>query len=184
MSKIIPEINYHDLFDAIITNYLIMTPDYKIVMVNDPYLKATNTTLESVIGKNWFEVFPNDPNSDSKRVGDLMKTAIDTVVKDKVCITMQEFRYNIPKPESNGGGFEERHWAPTYIPLLEKGEVKYVIHNVIDVTEDFFTDKDFLKKMFELQQLNSTMIGRELRMIELKEENAILKEDKLRGSGN
>jgi signal transduction histidine kinase/DNA-binding response OmpR family regulator len=45
-------------------------------------------------------------------------------------------KYDIRKPESEGGGFEERYWSPVNSPVLgPTGEVLYIIHRVEDVTK-------------------------------------------------
>jgi signal transduction histidine kinase/DNA-binding response OmpR family regulator len=45
-------------------------------------------------------------------------------------------KYDIRRPESEGGGFEERFWSPFNSPVLDaKGEITYIIHRVEDVTE-------------------------------------------------
>ena len=45
-------------------------------------------------------------------------------------------KYDIRKPESDGGGFEERFWSPVNSPVFGPGaEVAYIIYRVEDVTE-------------------------------------------------
>lgn len=45
-------------------------------------------------------------------------------------------RYDIRRPEHEGGGFEERYWSPINSPVLDgAGRVRYVIHKAEDVTE-------------------------------------------------
>jgi len=45
-------------------------------------------------------------------------------------------KYDIRKPESEGGGFEVRYWSPVNSPVLgPTGKVLYIIHRVEDVTE-------------------------------------------------
>jgi signal transduction histidine kinase len=45
-------------------------------------------------------------------------------------------KYDIRRPESEGGGFEERYWTPTNSPVFDKsGEMTHIIHRVEDVTE-------------------------------------------------
>jgi signal transduction histidine kinase/ActR/RegA family two-component response regulator len=45
-------------------------------------------------------------------------------------------KYDIRRPEVEGGGFEERFWSPVNSPVLSAaGEVAYIIHRVEDVTE-------------------------------------------------
>ena len=45
-------------------------------------------------------------------------------------------KYDIREPDTEGGGFEERHWSPVNSPVLGPDrEVVYIIHSVEDVTE-------------------------------------------------
>jgi hypothetical protein len=45
-------------------------------------------------------------------------------------------KYDIRRPEAEGGGFEERYWNPVNSPVLgSDGEIAYIIHRVEDVTE-------------------------------------------------
>jgi signal transduction histidine kinase len=45
-------------------------------------------------------------------------------------------RHDIRRPESEGGGFEERFWSPINSPVLDPaGEITYIIHRVENVTE-------------------------------------------------
>jgi signal transduction histidine kinase len=45
-------------------------------------------------------------------------------------------KYDIRRPETDGGGFEERYWSPVNSPVFgSDGEIVYIIHRVEDVTE-------------------------------------------------
>jgi len=45
-------------------------------------------------------------------------------------------KYDICRPESQGGGFEEKYWSPINSPLVgAAGEIIYIIHRVEDMTE-------------------------------------------------
>ena len=45
-------------------------------------------------------------------------------------------RYDIRRPEAEGGGFVERYWSPLNSPVLdEQGKVAYLVHRVEDVTD-------------------------------------------------
>lgn len=60
-------------------------------------------------------------------------------------------KYDIRRPASEQGDFEERYWSPVNYPVLdESGELIYIIHRVEDVT-------DFVHlKLFEQQQQKET----------------------------
>jgi len=51
------------------------------------------------------------------------------------------------------------------------------LYQVIDITENKKNEQDLLKKNEELETLNKVMIGRELKMTELKQENLELKKE-------
>jgi light-regulated signal transduction histidine kinase (bacteriophytochrome) len=42
-------------------------------------------------------------------------------------------KYDIPYPD--GHGFEERYWSPLNSPVMSNGNLLYIIHQVVDVTE-------------------------------------------------
>ncbi|MGF6529141.1 PAS domain-containing protein [Variovorax sp. PvP013] len=62
----------------------------------------------------------------------LCQRAIDTGEPD----TLPLMRFDIPRPQELGGGFEKRYWSMSQIPVLdEHGEVEFVLHHPIDVTD-------------------------------------------------
>jgi PAS domain S-box-containing protein len=45
-------------------------------------------------------------------------------------------KYDIRRPESEGGGFEERYWSPVNTPVFgDDGCVRHILHRVQDVTD-------------------------------------------------
>ena len=45
-------------------------------------------------------------------------------------------KYDIRRPAQAGGGFEERYWSPVNTPVTDhRGDLRYIIHQVEDVTE-------------------------------------------------
>jgi len=116
--------------------FLVLAPDLKIVAVSDDYLRATMTQREQILGKEIFEVFPDNPK-DPAATGVLnLRISLERVLKNHVPDTMEIQKYDIRKPEAEGGGFEERHWNLYNVPVLGPDkEVAYIIHRVEDVTE-------------------------------------------------
>lgn len=50
--------------------------------------------------------------------------------------TMAVQKYDIRRPKSQGGGFEERFWSPINVPVLnDQAKIINIIHRVEDVTE-------------------------------------------------
>jgi formate hydrogenlyase transcriptional activator len=106
------------------------------VDVSDAYLRATMTQREDILGRGIFDIFPDNPDDpDASGVRNL-RTSLQRVLRDKKPDTMAVQKYDIRKPESEGGGFEERYWSPVNAPVLgPECEVAYIIHRVEDVTD-------------------------------------------------
>jgi len=124
------------LFEGAPGLYLVLTPDLRIVAVSEAYLRATMTQRDAILGRGLFDVFPDNPADPAATGVANLRASLDRVRGQHVADTMAVQKYDIRRPESEGGGFEERFWSPTNSPVLdEKGEVVYIIHRVEDVTE-------------------------------------------------
>lgn len=116
--------------------YLVLSPTFKIVAVSEAYLKGTMTQRSRILGRNIFEVFPDNPNDPQATGVRNLHASLSRVVRFKKPDAMAAQKYDIRRPESEGGGFEERYWSPVNSPILDaNGEVSYVIHRVEDITE-------------------------------------------------
>ena len=51
--------DFRALFEAAPGPYLVMTPSFEIVAASDAYLEATVTTRDDIVGRDFFEVFPD-----------------------------------------------------------------------------------------------------------------------------
>ena len=128
--------DFESLFQSAPGLYLVLTPDFNIVAVSDAYLRATLTKREDILGRGVFEVFPDNPNDPLASGVRNLRTSLERVLEGKVADTMAVQKYDIRKPESEGGEFEERYWSPVNSPVSgPHKEVRYIIHCVQDVTE-------------------------------------------------
>ncbi len=138
--------DFKALFEASPGLYLILLPDEKftITAVSNSYAAATMTAREQIIGKGLFEVFPDNPDDKFADGENNLRHSLSSVLKNKTDHTMAVQKYDIRRPD---GTFEVRWWSPINKPVLgEKGEVRYIIHRVEDVTQ-FIKDKaDWVKK--------------------------------------
>ena len=128
--------DYRLLFETAPGPYLILTPDLTIVAVNQAYLTATMTKREEIVGRGLFEVFPDNPDDPAATGVRNLRASLDRVRERRAPDTMAVQKYDIRRPESAGGGFEERYWSPTNVPVFDaQGKLVYIIHHVEDVTE-------------------------------------------------
>jgi signal transduction histidine kinase len=128
--------DFQALFEAAPGLYLVLTPDFTIVAASEAYLRATMTKREEILGRGLFDVFPDNPEDPAATGVRNLRTSLERVLENQVSDTMAVQKYDIRKPESEGGGFEERYWSPVNSPVLEADhKIAYIIHRVEDVTE-------------------------------------------------
>lgn len=131
-----PTPDFQLLFQSVPNLYLALSPSFTIVAVSDAYLRATLTKREEILGRGIFEVFPDNPEDPEATGVRNLRSSLERVLQYKVADTMTVQKYDIRKPDSEGGGFEERYWSPFNSPVIgPDGEVTYIIHSVADVTE-------------------------------------------------
>jgi signal transduction histidine kinase/CheY-like chemotaxis protein len=141
----LPAPDFRALFESAPGLYLVLTPDFTIVAVSDAYLRATMTTRESIVDRNIFEVFPDNP-ADSAPTGTRnLRASLNRVLQQRRPDTMAVQKYDIRRPEAEGDGFEERYWSPINFPVLQGDAVAYIIHRVEDVTEFVRLEQDGVK---------------------------------------
>jgi signal transduction histidine kinase/CheY-like chemotaxis protein len=130
------EPDFRALFEGAPGLYLVLDPELRIVAASDAYLRATMTRRGQIIGRGIFDVFPDNPDDPSATGVRNLSASLERVRQKRIPDTMAVQKYDIPRPQEEGGGFEERHWSPKNTPVLdERGELAYIIHRVQDVTE-------------------------------------------------
>jgi PAS domain S-box-containing protein len=133
---LLPQPDFQALFESAPGLYLVLMPALTIVAVSDAYLRATMTKRGEILGRHLFDVFPDNPDDPTATGVSNLRASLNRVVHNRSSDAMAVQKYDIRRPESDGGGFEERHWSPVNSPVLgAKGEVAYIIHHVEDVTE-------------------------------------------------
>jgi len=79
-----------------------------------------------------FEAFPDNPDDPQATGVHNLRASLERVLATRAPDTMPVQKYDIPRPD---GSFEERYWSPLNSPLLaEDGSVRYLMHQVEDVT--------------------------------------------------
>jgi len=130
------EPDFRALFESAPGLFLVLTPDLTIVAVSDAYLKATMTERQAILGRGLFEVFPDNPDDPAATGVSNLRASIENALETGAPDAMAVQKYDIARPASEGGGFEERFWSPVNTPVFSPGrEIRYIIHKVEDVTE-------------------------------------------------
>jgi len=126
-----PGLDYTGLFDASPNPYLVLERSLTIVGANQAYLAAMKRELSDILGRWAWDAFPTDPETLRQSIA-----SFERVLRTGEPDTVAVLRFDIARPEAEGGGFEERYWSITYTPVLDgNGEVSLVLQHPIDVTE-------------------------------------------------
>lgn len=141
------DLDFQHLFESAPGLYLVLSPDLTIVGVTDAYARATMQRRDHMIGRALFDVFPDNPDDPSADGVKNLRASLDRVRQLRQSDAMAVQKYDIRRPEAEGGGFEERYWSPVNTPVLDaNGEVIYIIHAVEDVTEIARLRRDHAQK--------------------------------------
>jgi len=128
--------DFRALFEAAPGLYLILDPYLRIVAVSDAYTRATKTLRQEILGRRIFDIFPDNPDDAAADGVRNLKASLERVLATRTADTMAIQKYDIRKPEDEGGGFETRYWSPINTPvLLPDGSLGHIIHRVEDVTD-------------------------------------------------
>ena len=144
------------LFQAVSGAHLVLKVDggFTIVAASSEYLAATRTGAQ-IIGQPLFSIFPDSLAEGDTRQTDEFRASLHRVVETKGADRLEAQRYDLPRPESAGGGFDERYWNILNSPVLgDNGEVEFIVNHVENasarhnqdavkilesITEGFFT---------------------------------------------
>ncbi|MBD8531104.1 MULTISPECIES: PAS domain-containing protein [unclassified Massilia] len=123
--------SFHALFDASPNPYLVLDLKLDIVTANRAYLASTGRALADMAGRSFRDAFPSDPDTMAQ-----MTASLERAIRTGRSDTMALLRYDIPRAEAEGGGFETRFWTITHTPVFDDaGTVEFVMQHPIDVTE-------------------------------------------------
>jgi signal transduction histidine kinase/ActR/RegA family two-component response regulator len=130
-----PALDLHALFEAFPDPCLVLTPELAIVAANEAYLRATMTERKQIVGRALFDVFPDNPDDPAADGVRNLKASLARVLQTRRPDTMAVQKYDVRRPEAEGGQFELRYWSPVNSPLLDReGNVVHLLHRVHDVT--------------------------------------------------
>lgn len=131
---------FRQIFETTPDLYLLLSSSYSIVSASNEYLAATHTTLDAIVGRKLFDVFPDNPHD---AVANGVKKLTESL--DKVLATAQPHKMEIQKYDvkNKKGIFETRFWSPINIPILgENGKVTNILHRVEDVTQQVLLQQE------------------------------------------
>ena len=127
----LPKIDFHALFDALPSPYMVLDRELRYVEVNQAYVETLGRDRDALLGQLIFEMFP-DPGESGRRLRASFARVFQTGQPD----TMALISYAIERPASEGGGMQMRYWSAVHTPLFgDDGQVAFIVQNTVDVTE-------------------------------------------------
>jgi PAS domain S-box-containing protein len=123
-------IDFEQLFGSSPNPYVVLDADLTIVGMNVSYLRATMRERAELVGRNMFEAFPSEPESESYR---LLRGSFDRVLATGEADEIALIRYDI---RNRDGSMDTRYWSATHTPFRDAdGRIAYILQHTVDVTE-------------------------------------------------
>ena len=117
---------------------LILTPEFEIIHASNRYLEATMADKRSIVGKNIFEAFPDNPDDPQANGVRNLKASLKEVLRTGELQKMPTQKYDVPHPD---GTFQEKFWKVVNAPVIgEDQQIEHIIHSVTDVTDQVKTE--------------------------------------------
>ncbi|WP_295334866.1 PAS domain-containing sensor histidine kinase [Flavobacterium sp.] len=172
------KIDYQKLFLELPGLYIILSTDLIILDASEKLTMASGISRREMIGKNLFDVFPENPDDLTADGQPNLKYSLNYVLKNKTAHTMAVQRYDVRNAD---GIFEERYWSPINKPVLNKnGEVEFIIHRVEEVTDFIQLTLESEKALQQNSELESQIKHMKIEIIkrskDLEKLNAALDE--------
>lgn len=168
------------LVDGLPGKVLVATPvDYTVVAVSDEYADAVMLAREDMIGRQLFELFPEDPLHPQAKGSNGLRASLQRVESMRITDVMSLQRYPL---RQNNGEMEEYFWLATNKPVLDAaGSIIYIIHRVEHVTPTLAastafasTDKSVETGPQQLSEMRTALLALSEREARLKSAELLL----------
>ncbi len=127
-------------FQHTITPLAFMDAEFNFIRVNEAYAQADGKTPEELVGRNHFELYPNEEN----------QAIFERVVRTKEVYHAYARPFTYPQAPQRGTSY----WNWLLTPLLdERGRVQFLVLNLEDVTERQRAFDELEKRATQLQRL-------------------------------
>lgn len=112
--------------------YMLLDRELRYVAANAAYLRVVGMQLEDLVGRNVFDVFPNDPEDRDNASRRLMQQSFERVLQSGEADVVPLIRYRVPGGSIDGIG--DRYWRATHTPIMDEGGPAFVLQHTVDVT--------------------------------------------------
>jgi signal transduction histidine kinase/ActR/RegA family two-component response regulator len=127
-------LDYRWLFEAAPACFAVLDRSFQVVAASDAYLGACGITRADAIGKEIHSIAQHgqaDPAPDATAE---LRRSLARALREGVADSMGVRSFIADRPATEGGGAEVRYWSSMNVPMLDRGRVIYIIHQIEDVT--------------------------------------------------
>jgi two-component system sensor histidine kinase VicK len=135
MPPVLPENIFQTIFEKSPGSLLVKAdlPRFTILAASDTYLEVTSSVREQIVGKGFFEVFPDDINNFEEDVS--ARSVFTKVIQTGQKIDVPNYRYDVYNPHTKK--HEIRYWSCCNTPILDNDyKVAHILNTVVDITEE------------------------------------------------
>ncbi|MDH5776818.1 MAG: PAS domain S-box protein, partial [Gammaproteobacteria bacterium] len=146
--RIISEELLERIFDNTHAMMAYLDTSFNFVRVNKAYLSADNKTADELIGKNHFDLYPNEENEK------IFKQVLESGQTHFARAKPFEYEYSPDKGVT--------HWDWSLQPIYEKKEITALLLVLVDVTEQIISQEKLIQQDEALRaskELNDTIIA-------------------------
>lgn len=128
-------------------------PDYTVEAITDSYASMLGVDRETVIGRPYFDVFPNSAGQpDGQREVRGLSRAFRSVIQTRKPQERHMFRHDIPDP-TDSSKLAERYWRTALYPVLgENGDVIYIIQVSTNATSEVLAARELEEVRLHLDE--------------------------------
>jgi PAS domain S-box-containing protein len=127
-------VDYQEVFRSLPENFLLIAPNPEATILDntDRHVAVSLKSREEAVGKPFFEAYPASDESGAAQI----RESHEHVRRHLEPHTMPLIRYDLARPEEQGGGLEEFYWEATHYPILgPDGQLQYILQRTQNVTE-------------------------------------------------
>jgi len=159
------EVFFSSILEGMQDGMVVVNRNFEIIYANSSYIRQAKASADEIIGRHCFEVSHRNTKPCFLEGEECsVKNAFDTGDSSKIIHT-----------HFNGNNKKINVETVAY-PLRDmSGNVVSVVERVCDITEKIALENELKMRVRELEEFYEMAVGRELRMIELKNEIEALK---------
>jgi len=127
-------VDYQEVFRALPENFLLIAPNPEATILDntDSHVAVSLKSREEAVGRPFFDAFPASDEDGAAQI----RESHEHVRRHLEPHTMPLIRYDLARPEEQGGGLEEFYWQATHYPIINaQGELQYILQRTQNVTE-------------------------------------------------